>query len=78
MILGGIEQTIKLAHFRFAYSRQMFVAAYPRETREMVLDAHNQAFAFFGGVPKRMVYDNLKTVVNAIFTAKNGNSIAGF
>ena len=48
----------------------MFVAAYPRETQEMVLDAHNQAFAFFGGVPKRLVYDNLKTVVDAIFVGK--------
>ena len=48
----------------------MFVIAYPRETQEMVLDAHNQAFAFFGGVPKRMVYDNLKTVVDAIFSGK--------
>jgi transposase len=68
--LGGVMQTIKLAHFRLAFSRQMFVVAYPRETQEMVFDAHNQAFAFFGGVPERMVYDNLKAVVEAIFTGK--------
>ena len=65
--LGGVVQTIKVAHFRLAYSRQMFVVAYPRETQELVLDAHSKAFAYFGGVPKRMVYDNLKTVVDAIF-----------
>ena len=35
----------------------MFVTAYPCETQEMVLDAHNKAFVFFGGVPLRMVYD---------------------
>ena len=69
-VIGGVEQVIKVAHFRLSYSRQMFVMAYPRETQEMVLDAHNQAFAFFGGVPKRMVYDNLKTVVDAIFVGK--------
>ena len=68
--LGSVIQTIKVAHFRLAYSRQMFVVAYPRETQEMVLDAHNQAFSFFGGVPKRMLYDNLKTVVDAIFVGK--------
>jgi transposase len=62
-----VEQNVKVAHFRLSYSRQMFVIAYPRETQEMVLDAHNQAFAFFGGVPKRIIYDNLKTVVDAIF-----------
>lgn len=66
-MLGGAEQ---LAHYRLSYSRQMFVIAYPRVTQEMVLDAHNQAFPFFGGVPKRMVYDNLKTVIDAIFVGK--------
>jgi transposase len=68
--LGGVMQTIKVAHFRLTFSRQMFVVAYPRETQEMVFDAHNRAFAFFGGVPQRMVYDNLKAVVKTIFTGK--------
>lgn len=68
--LAGVMQTIKVAHFRLAHSRQMFLAAYPRETQEMVFDAHDRAFAFFGGVPLRMVYDNLKAVVEAIFTGK--------
>ena len=70
VVLGGVTQTIKLAHFRLTYSRQMFVVAYPRETQEMLFDAHNRAFAFFGGVPHKMVYDNLKTVVEAVFAGK--------
>jgi transposase len=49
----------------------MFLVAYPRETQEMVLDAHTRAFAYFRGVPKRMIYDNLKTVVDAIFVGKD-------
>jgi len=68
--LGGVVQTIKVAHFRLAYSRKMFVIAYPRETQEMVLDAHNHAFAFYGGVPLQMIYDNLTTVVDAVFIGK--------
>ena len=68
--LKGVVQTVKVAQFRLAFSRKMFVVAYPRETQEMVLDAHNQAFAFFGGVPKQMLYDNLKTVVDAVFVGK--------
>jgi transposase len=68
--LGGVFQTIKVAHFRMAYSRQMFVVAYPREMQEMVLDAHSRAFAFFGGVPARLIYDNLKTVVDAVYAGK--------
>ena len=68
--LGGVMQTIKVAHFRLAYSRQMFVVAYPREMQEMVLDAHSRAFIFFGGVPARLIYDNLKTVVDAVYVGK--------
>jgi transposase len=44
--------TVKVAHFRLAYSRKMFLVAYPRETQEMVLDAHVRAFSAFGGVPR--------------------------
>ena len=68
--LDGKLQTIKIAHFRMAYSRQMFVVAYIRETQELVLNAHNRAFEFFGGAPARLIYDNLKTVVDAVFTGK--------
>ena len=68
--LGGVVQTIKLAHFRLAHSRQCFLVAYPRESQEMVFDAHDRAFAFFGGVPQRMIYDNPKTLVDAIFSGK--------
>ena len=32
-------QTIKVAHFRLTFRRQMFVVAYPRETYEMAFDA---------------------------------------
>lgn len=49
--LGGVGQTVKVAHFRLAYSRQLFVVAYLRETQEMVFDAHRRAFAFLGGYP---------------------------
>ncbi len=68
--IGGRELKIKVAHFRLAYSRKMFVIAYPRETQEMVMDSHNKAFAFYGGVPLQMVYDNLKTVVDTVFVGK--------
>ena len=65
--IGGVRQSIKVAHFRLAHSRKMFVVAYPRETQEMVLDAHVPAFGFYGGIPTQMVYDNLRTVVDAVF-----------
>lgn len=68
--IGGVSQTIHLAHLRLCFSRLFFVCAYPRETQEMLFDAHRRAFEFFGGNPTRGIYDNLKTGVDAIFTGK--------
>jgi transposase len=68
--IGGIEQAIKAAHFRLAYSRKMFVVAYLREAQEMVMDAHDKAFAFYGGVTLQMIYDNPKTIVDTVFVGK--------
>ena len=42
----------------------MFVRAYPRETQEMVFDAHDRAFALFKGASGRGIYDNMKTAVD--------------
>ena len=49
----------------------MFVRAYPRETQEMVFDAHDRAFAFFKGACTRGIYDNMKTAVDTIFVGKD-------
>jgi transposase len=49
----------------------LFVRAYPRETQEMVFDAHDRAFAFFPGACQRGIYDNMKTVVEAVFVGKD-------
>jgi hypothetical protein len=48
-----------------------FVRAYPRETQEMVFDAHDRAFAFFRGACTRGIYDNMKTAVDAIFIGRD-------
>ena len=45
--------------------------AYPRETQEMVFDAHDRAFAFFKGACQRGIYDNMKTAVETIFVGKD-------
>lgn len=48
----------------------LFVRAYPRETQEMVFDAHARAFAFFGSICTRGIYDNMTTAVDAVFLGK--------
>ena len=70
VVLGGITQTIKVAHTRLCHSRMRLIAGYPRETQEMVFDAHNQAFEFFGGSCIRGIYDNMKTAVDAVYAGK--------
>jgi hypothetical protein len=49
VLINGVTVTVKVAHVRLCNSRMLFVRAYPRETQEMVFDAHNRAFAFFKG-----------------------------
>ena len=61
---------IKAAHMKLSHSRMPFVRAYFRETQELVFDAHDKAFQFYGGVCRRGIYDNMKTAVEAIFVGK--------
>lgn len=68
--IAGKPMRVKVAHVRLCASRAIYVRAYPRETQEMVFDAHARAFAFFGGVPTRGIYDNMKTAVTTVFTGK--------
>lgn len=63
VLLNGEAIPLKVAHFILCYSRKRFVIAYYNETQEMVLDAHVKAFAYFGGVPLKGIYDNMKTAV---------------
>jgi transposase len=71
VVLDGVTTTVKVAHVRLCYSRMPFVRAYPRETQEMVFDAHDRAFAFFKGACARGIYDNMKTAVDAIFVGRD-------
>ena len=68
--IAGKPMRVKVAHMRLCASRAIYVRAYPRETQEMLFDAHARAFAFFGGVPTRGIYDNMKTAVTTVFTGK--------
>ena len=68
--LQGLPLTIKAAHMKLSHSRMPFVRAYFRETQELVFDAHDKAFLFYGGICRRGIYDNMKTAVEAIFIGK--------
>jgi transposase len=71
VVLRGATVTVKVAHLRLCHSRMLFVRAYPRESQEMVFDAHNRGFAFFRGTCQRGIYDNMKTAVETVFIGKD-------
>jgi transposase len=71
VVINGVTVTVKVAHMRLCHSRMMFFRAYPRETQEMVFDAHERAFAFFKGACTHGIYDNMKTAVDTIFVGKD-------
>jgi transposase len=53
VVMDGVTTIVKVAHVRLCHSRMMLARAYPRETQEMVFDAHERAFAFFRGACTR-------------------------
>ena len=65
-VIGGVERKIHFFAFDLPYSDACFVVGYPAETTEAFCDGHVRAFAFFGGVPKSILYDNTKIAVARI------------
>ena len=68
--LAGATTKVKAAHMRLCHSRMYLVQIFPRESQEMVFEAHERAFRLFGGVCRRGVYDNMKTAVSTVFVGK--------
>ena len=66
-ILLGFELVkVYLFFMRLCASRAIFVRAYLCQSQEAFFEGHRLAFEFFGGVPKRVIYDNLKTAVKKV------------
>ena len=65
-VIGGERRKIHLFCLDLPHSDACFVKAYPAERIEAFLDGHNAAFAFLGGVPRSILYDNTKLAVARI------------
>ena len=70
VVIAGVTTKAKVAQVRLCYSRMPFARAYPRESPEMVFDAHEKAFQFYKGRCQRGIYDNMSTAVDAVFVGK--------
>ncbi len=64
--LDGRPTKVAVFVMTLPYSDAIFCCAFPRECTEAFLEGHVRAFAFFGGVPRRISYDNLKIAVARI------------
>jgi transposase len=66
VVIGGVEQKAHFQCMDLPHSDDCFVVAFPAENTEAFLEGHNQAFAYFGGVPRTILYDNTRIAVKEI------------
>ena len=77
-IIGGERTKLQVAHTKLSYSRAFVVRAYLLQTHEMLFDAHNHAFRVLGGVPRRGIYDNMRTAIDRVGRGKERDVNARF
>ena len=78
LLIGGIYRRMQVAHLKLCASRAFWLVAYPNQGHEMLFDAHTRAFAALGGVPRRGIYDNMKTAVDKVNKGKGRTVNARF
>ncbi len=69
--VAGVAQTAYLFCMRLSYSLKPFVCAFPTTRQECFLAGHVAAFTAFGGVPRRVVYDNLTSAVAKVLQGRS-------
>jgi len=76
--MNGVLRKICFFVMALPYSDAFFVRAYERECTETFWDGHVRAFAFFGGVPRRISYDNSKIAIAKIIGPRLRELTQGF
>ena len=65
-VIGGVTRKVHFLVVALPHSDAIFVKAYPAETAEAFCEGHVAAFAFFGGIPVSVLYDNTRLAVAKI------------
>jgi hypothetical protein len=73
--IGGRRVKLQVAHTKLSYSRAFILRAYPLQTHEMLFDALGEAFRVLGGVPRRGIFDNMKTAVDRVGPGKRARQV---
>jgi transposase len=63
VVIGNATRPLMAFVMVLSYSRQIFLRFYLGAAMPAFLHGHVSAFAFFGGVPRELLYDNLKSAV---------------
>lgn len=61
--VGNAERRLLAFVMVLSWSRQIFLRFYPGASTANFLDGHVEAFNFFTGVPREILFDNLKSAV---------------
>jgi len=81
VLIGGVEQKAHFFAFDLPHSDACYIRAYRAATAEAWIDGHVHAFAFFGGLPLSILYDNDRCLVARILpdgTRKRAKLFNGF
>lgn len=76
--VAGVRRKAWMFVMRMMSSGTDFVGLYDRQDQPSFLDGHVRAFAFFGAVPQRIAYDNLKAAVSRILVGSDRELAARF
>ena len=76
VVVGGVEQKAYFFAFDLPHSDACYVRAYPAANTEAWLDGHVHAFAFFGAVPRSILYDNDRCLVAKIMSPSRQHRFA--
>jgi transposase len=77
-LIGGKVRKVKFFVATLPYSNVYFAKAYPVERLECLMDGLNEAFAYFGGVPERVVLDNTSLAVKKVLAGRDREVTEGF
>jgi transposase len=70
VIMNGKQTCIMLFCYHLTHSGISFIMGFPHSRQEALFEGHIEAFHQLGGIPERIIYDNMKTVVKSILTGK--------
>jgi transposase len=70
VVIAGQRRTVYLFLMRACYSGAAFVIAFERESQQAFLEAHVEAFRFFGGIFALVRYDNLRSAVKQVLRGR--------